>query len=176
MAGPQGHRDRRWRRGLPGAPEPRCAWGGPATLRRPAAGGQAAWAQGQRRARAGQRYVSCGGDGVDVEPRRADARPDLLVMLGAEVTGHPGRVGLWEGSRESAPAWQARRRDRTSRGRALVPTWALGDGAADGPGLRQAVPRPAAAGQATLACRWMAPDRQWAARALDLGIAPEEAQ
>jgi putative transposase len=45
--------------------------------------------------------VYCWVDGVDFETRREEARHCLLVIIGADASGHKELVGLWDGYRES---------------------------------------------------------------------------
>jgi putative transposase len=45
--------------------------------------------------------VYCWVDGVDFETRLEEARHCLLVIIGADASGHKELVGLWDGYRES---------------------------------------------------------------------------
>jgi transposase-like protein len=166
----------------------------PAPLRRREPGWQEAVRQWQRRELAGKRSVYFWVDGVYCAPRLEEARHCILVIIGADARGCQACVGLWEGWRESAQSWQALRRDLKSRGLVPGPAGAIGDGALGfWKALRQVYgqPRwqrgwvhktanvvdklpkawPSPAKQRRQA-RWRAPDRQQAARAVDLGRAP----
>jgi putative transposase len=101
----------------------------PAPRRRLQPGWHEALAQGQQRDLTGQRSVSCWGDGVSVETRLEAARHGILVRLGADASGQPDLVGLWDGLREREQSWKALLLDRQSRGLVHGPPCAMGAGA-----------------------------------------------
>jgi transposase-like protein len=135
---------------------------------------------------------------VYFETRLEEARPWILVMLGATADGPKELVGLWDGDRESEQAWKALLLDLHRRGLEYGPTVAIGDGAL---GLWKALRQgygetrwqrwwvhktanvldkwpKALQPQATqrLQAIWMAPDRQRAAMAFALCVTTYEAK
>jgi putative transposase len=165
----------------------------PATLSRLKQGWQDELAQWQRRDLTGKRYVYFWVDGVYFETRLDDARHCILVIIGADATGHKELVGLWDGYREREQSWKELLLDLKSRGLVQAPAWAIGEGALGcWKALRQVygqtrgqrcwvqktvnvldqLPKdlqPQA--KQRLQAIWMAPDRPRAARAFDLFIA-----
>jgi transposase-like protein len=155
-------------------------------------------AQWQGRSLAGKRYVYFWVDGVYFETRLEDARHCILVIIGADASGHKELVGLWDGYRESEQSWQELLLDLKSRGLEHGPTLAIGDGALGfWKALRHVygqtrwqrcwvhktanvldkLPKdlqPQA--KQRLQAIWMAPDRQRAAMAFDLFITTYEAK
>jgi putative transposase len=85
--------------------------------------------QWQGRSLPGKRYGYVWGDGVYFEPRLEDARPCILVIMGADAQGHQELVGRWDGYRESEQSWQERLLDLQSHGLEHGPALAIGDGA-----------------------------------------------
>jgi transposase-like protein len=170
----------------------------PATLRRLKPGWQAAWTPWQRRDLTGKRDVSCWGDGVDFEPRLDDARPGMLVIIGAATTGQQDLLGRWDGDRDSEQSWQEVLLDLKRRGLGQAPAVALGDGAVGcwkalrqgygqtrGPrgwvpktvhGLDQLSQDLQPQAKHRWQAIWLAPDRQRAVMAFDLCIASSEAK
>ena len=53
----------------------------------------------------------------------------ILVIIGADSSGHKELVGLWNGYRESEPSWKELLLDLTSRGLEHGPALDIGDGA-----------------------------------------------
>jgi len=76
-----------------------------------------------------KRYVSFWVDGLYFEARLEEAKPCLLVIMGADVTGKKELVGLWDGYRESEQSWKELLLDLKQRGLAQGPSLAIGDGA-----------------------------------------------
>ena len=170
----------------------------PATLRRLHQGGQAELAPWQQRDLTGTRYGYFWGDGVYLETRLEDARHGIVGRIGADATGQKELGGLWEGSRESAPAWKELLLALHSRGLAHGPTLAMGAGALGcWPALRHVdgqtrwqrcwVPQTAQVldklpkdlqpqAKQRLQAIGMAPDRQRAALAFALCMATDAAQ
>ena len=68
-------------------------------------------------------------DSLDFEARLEEAKPCMLVIMGADVTGKKERVGLWDGYRESEQSWKELLLDLKQRGLAQGPSLAIGDGA-----------------------------------------------
>jgi putative transposase len=101
----------------------------PATLSRLKQGWQDELAQWQQRDLTDKRYVYFWVDGVYLETRLEDARHCILVIIGADAKGQKELVGLWDGYRESEQSWKELLLDLKSRGLALGPTLAIGDGA-----------------------------------------------
>ena len=79
----------------------------------------------------GKRYVYFWVDGVYCETRGGETRHGILVIIGADTTGHKALVGLWDSYRESAQSWKELLLDFKSRGLARGPALAMGDGALD---------------------------------------------
>ena len=170
----------------------------PATLSRLKQGWQEELRQWQQRDLAGKRYVYFWVDGVYLATRLEEARHCILVIIGADTTGHKELVGLWDGYRESEQSWQELLLDLKSRGLVQAPALAIGDGALGfWKALRHVygqtrwqrcwvhktanvldkLPKdlqPQA--KQRLQAIWMAPDRQRAAMAFDLFIATYEAK
>jgi transposase-like protein len=170
----------------------------PATLGRLKQGWQEELTQWQRRDLSGKRYVYVWVDGVYFATRLEEARHCILVIIGADATGHKELVGLWDGYRESEQSWKELLLDLKSRGLAQAPALAIGDGALGfWKALRQIsgqtrwqrcwvhktanvldkLPKDLQAqAKQRLQAIWMAPDRQRAEIAFDLFIAAYEAK
>ena len=170
----------------------------PATISRLKQGWQQELTQWQSRSLTGKRYVYFWVDGVYFETRLDEARHCILVIIGADPSGHKELVGLWDGYRESEQSWKELLLDLQSRGLEHGPTLAIGDGALGfWKALRQVygqtrgqrcwvhktanvldkLPKdlqPQA--KQRLQAIWMAPDRQRAELAFDLFIATYEAK
>lgn len=168
----------------------------PATISRLKQGWQEELALWQGRSLVGKRYVYFWVDGVYFETRLEEARHCILVIIGADASGHKELVGLWDGYRESEQSWKELLLDLKSRGLAQAPALAIGDGALGfWKALRQVygetrwqrcwvhkmanvldkLPKdlqPQA--KQRLQAIWMAPDRQRAEMAFDLFIAAYE--
>lgn len=154
--------------------------------------------QWQSRSLKGKRYVYFWVDGVYFATRLEEARHCLLVIIGADASGHKELVGLWDGYRESEQSWKELLLDLKSHGLEQGPALAIGDGALGfWKALRQVygqtrwqrcwvhktanvldkLPKdlqPQA--KQRLQAIWMAPDRQRAEIAFDLFIATYEAK
>jgi putative transposase len=170
----------------------------PATLSRLKQGWHEELTQWQGRSLKGKRYVYVWVDGVYFESRLEEARHCILVIMGADPSGHKELIGLWDGYRESEQSWKELLLDLKSRGLEYGPALAIGDGALGfWKALRQVygqtrwqrcwvhktanvldkLPKdlqPQA--KQRLQAIWMAPDRQRAELALDLFIATYEAK
>ena len=168
----------------------------PATISRLKQGWQEELALWQGRSLVGKRYVYFWVDGVYFETRLEEARHCILVIIGADASGHKELVGLWDGYRESEQSWKELLLDLKSRGLAQAPALAIGDGALGfWKALRHVygqtrwqrcwvhktanvldkLPKdlqPQA--KQRLQAIWMAPDRQRAEMAFDLFIAAYE--
>ena len=101
----------------------------PATLSRLKQGWHEELAQWQQRDLSGKRYVYFWVDGVYFQTRLEEARHCILVIIGADATGHKELVGLWDGYRESEQSWKELLLDLKSHGLAQAPALAIGDGA-----------------------------------------------
>jgi len=170
----------------------------PATLGRLKQGWQEELTQWQCRDLSGKRYVYFWVDGVYFATRLEEARHCILVIIGADATGHKELVGLWDGYRESEQSWNELLLDLKSRGLTQAPALAIGDGALGfWKALRQVygqtrwqrcwvhktanvldqLPKDLQAqAKQRLQAIWMAPDRQRAEIAFDLFIATYEAK
>jgi transposase-like protein len=170
----------------------------PATISRLKQSWQEELTQWQGRSLRGKRYVYFWVDGVYFETRLEAARHCILVIIGADATGHKELVGLWDGYRESEQSWKDLLLDLKSHGLEHGPVLAIGDGALGfWKALRQVygqtrwqrcwvhktanvldkLPKdlqPQA--KQRLQAIWMAPDRQRAEMAFDLFIATYEAK
>jgi putative transposase len=101
----------------------------PAALSRLKQGWQEELMQWQQRDLLGKQYVYFWVDGVYFQTRLAESRHCILVIIGADATGHKEFVGLWDGYRESEQSWKDLLLDLKSRGLAQAPALAIGDGA-----------------------------------------------
>jgi putative transposase len=168
----------------------------PATISRLKQGWHEELTQWQGRSLKGKRYVYVWVDGVYFESRLEEARHCILVIMGANPSGHKELIGLWDGYRESEQSWKELLLDLKSRGLEYGPALAIGDGALGfWKALRQVygqsrwqrcwvhktanvldkLPK-ALQPQAKqrLQAIWMAPDRQRAEMAFDLFVATYE--
>lgn len=154
--------------------------------------------QWQSRSLKGKRYVYFWVDGVYFATRLEEARHCLLVIIGADASGHKELVGLWDGYRESEQSWKELLLDLKSHGLEQGPALAIGDGALGfWKALRQVygqtrwqrcwvhktanvldkLPKDLQLqAKQRLQAIWMAPDRQRAEIAFDLFIATYEAK
>jgi transposase-like protein len=170
----------------------------PATLSRLKQGWHDELVQWQQRDLTGKRYVYFWVDGVYLETRLEAARHCVLVIIGADVTGHKELVGLWDGYRESEQSWKELLLDLQSRGLVQAPALAIGDGALGfwkalrhvygqtrwqrcwvhkTANILDKLPKDLQAqAKQRLQAIWMAPDRQRAVLAFDLFIATYEAK
>ena len=170
----------------------------PATISRLKQLWQGELAQWQGRSLVGKRYVYVWVDGVYFETRLEEARHCILVIRGADLSGHKELVGLWEGYRESEQSWKELLLDLQSRGLEHGPALAIGDGALGfWKALRHVYGQPQwqrcwghktanvldklpkdlqPQAKQRLQAIWMAPNRQRAELAFDLFIATYEAK
>jgi len=85
-----------------------------------------AWSQ---RSLAGKRYVYVWADGVYFNIRLEEDRPCILVLMGATEDGQKELLAIVDGYRESEQSWTELLLDVRSRGLAVDPKLATGDGA-----------------------------------------------
>ena len=90
---------------------------------------QAEFGAWSRRDLTGQRYVYLWADGIYFNVRCEDARPCILVLVGAREDGVKELVAVVDGERESAASWEELLLDLKTRGLAWAPAIAVGDGA-----------------------------------------------
>lgn len=83
----------------------------------------------QRRDLSARRYVYVWADGVYLQARMEDNAECMLVMIGATPEGRKELVGFQVGVRESEQSWRELLVDLKSRGLAVAPQIAVGDGA-----------------------------------------------
>lgn len=67
-------------------------------------------------------------DGLYCETRLEEARPYMLVIIGADATGHKELIGLWDGYHKSEQSWKTLLLDLKSRGSCRGQPWPLGMG------------------------------------------------
>jgi putative transposase len=85
-----------------------------------------AWSQ---RSLAGKKYVYVWADGVYFNIRLEEDRPCILVLMGATEGGQKELLAIVDGYRESEQSWTELLLDVRSRGLAVDPKLATGDGA-----------------------------------------------
>ncbi len=83
----------------------------------------------QKRDLSTKRYVYFWADGVYFQARLEQANQCFLVIMGADETGNKELIGFWDGYRESEQSWTELLLDLKSRGLAIGPKLAAGDGA-----------------------------------------------
>jgi len=83
----------------------------------------------QKRALSAKRYVYFWVDGVYFQARLEQANQCFLVIMGADEAGNKDLIGFWDGYRESEQSWTELLLDLKSRGLAIGPKLAVGDGA-----------------------------------------------
>jgi putative transposase len=83
----------------------------------------------QRRDLSARRYVYVWADGVYLQARMEPQAECILVVIGATPEGKKELVGFQVGMRESAQSWRELLVDIRTRGLAMVPEIAVGDGA-----------------------------------------------
>jgi transposase-like protein len=83
----------------------------------------------QRRDLSARRYVYIRADGVYLQARMEAQAECMLVILGATPEGKKELVGFQVGVRESAQSWRELLVDIKTRGLAIAPEVAIGDGA-----------------------------------------------
>ncbi len=101
----------------------------PAVLGRLKAGWQAEFDRWQQRDLSARRYVYIWADGVYLQARMEVEKQCILVLIGATPEGKKELVGFQAGYRESAQSWRELLADLKSRGLAVAPELAIGDGA-----------------------------------------------
>jgi len=82
----------------------------------------------QRRDLSARRYVYIWADGVYLQARMEPAAECILVIIGATPEGKKELLGFQVGTRESAQSWRELLVDIKSRGLAVAPEIAVGDG------------------------------------------------
>src|SRR5215213_4233856 len=90
---------------------------------------QAEYARWQRRDLVARRYVYIWADGIYLQARMEPQAECMLVLIGATPEGRKDLLGLQVGVRESAQSWRELLVDLKSRGLAIAPELATGDGA-----------------------------------------------
>lgn len=83
----------------------------------------------QQRDLSARRYAYFWADGVYFSPRMEHDKQCVLVIIGADETGHKNIVGMVDGYRESAQSWKELLLDLKRRGLQADPELAVGDGA-----------------------------------------------
>jgi putative transposase len=83
----------------------------------------------QRRDLRGRRLVYIWADGVYFQPRMAEEKQCVLVVIGADEWGRKEVLGLADGYRESTQSWRELLLDLKRRGLTRDPELAIGDGA-----------------------------------------------
>ena len=83
----------------------------------------------QQRDLSARRYVYFWANGVYFSPRMEHDKQCVLVIIGADETGHKNIVGMVDGYRESAQSWKELLLDLKRRGLQAGPELAVGDGA-----------------------------------------------
>ncbi len=83
----------------------------------------------QKRDLSARRYIYFWADGVYFSPRMEHDKQCVLVIIGADETGHKNIVGMVDGYRESAQSWKELLLDLKRRGLQAGPELAVGDGA-----------------------------------------------
>jgi transposase-like protein len=101
----------------------------PGAVTRLTAGWKADYERWQSRDLSARRYVYVWADGVYLQARMEPAAECMLVLIGATPEGKKELVGFQVGARESAQSWRELLADLKSRGLAIAPEIAVGDGA-----------------------------------------------
>jgi len=83
----------------------------------------------QQRDLAARRYVYVWADGVYLQARMEAEKQCILVLIGATPEGRKELIGFQAGYRESTESWRELLADLKSRGLAVAPELAIGDGA-----------------------------------------------
>jgi transposase-like protein len=168
------------------------------TITRLKAGWEDEFQEWTKRSLEGKKYVYVWADGVHFNIRLEEDRLCILVLLGATEDGRKELIAVADGYRESEQSWKALLLDVKSRGLAVDPKLATGDGAL---GFWKALPQvyPATReqrcwvhktanvldklpkrlqpeGKEKLHAIWMAPTRAEAERAFDLFVATYQAK
>ncbi len=100
----------------------------PNVISRLTAGWQKDYDAWQRRDLSARRYVYIWADGVYLQARMEPAAECILVIIGATPEGKKELLGFQVGVRESAQSWRELLIDIKSRGLAMAPEIAVGDG------------------------------------------------
>jgi len=100
----------------------------PNVISRLTAGWQTDYDAWQRRDLSARRYVYIWADGVYLQARMEPAAECILVIIGATPEGKKELLGFQVGVRESAQSWRELLIDIKSRGLAVAPEIAVGDG------------------------------------------------
>ncbi len=100
----------------------------PNVISRLTAGWQKDYDAWQRRDLSARRYVYIWADGVYLQARMEPVAECLLVIIGATPEGKKELLGFQVGTRESAQSWRELLVDIKSRGLAMAPEIAVGDG------------------------------------------------
>jgi putative transposase len=82
-----------------------------------------------KRSLEGKQYVYVWADGVHFNIRLEEDRQCILVLMGATADGHKELIAIADGFRESEQSWKSLLLDVKSRGLAVDPKLATGDGA-----------------------------------------------
>lgn len=84
--------------------------------------------QWSKRSLAGRHYVYVWADGVYFNIRLEGGRQCILVLMGATAEGKKELIAVQDGERESEQSWKELLLDCKSRGLAIEPSLAIGDG------------------------------------------------
>jgi transposase-like protein len=101
----------------------------PAVLGRLKAAWKEEFERWQQRDLSARRYVYIWADGVYLQARMEVEKQCILVLIGATPEGRKELIGFHTGFRESAQSWTELLTDLKSRGLAVAPELAIGDGA-----------------------------------------------
>src|ERR1700752_2174112 len=101
----------------------------PAVISRLTAQWQGEYERWQRRDLSARRYVYAWADGVFLQARMEDHGECMLVLIGATPEGKKELIGFQVGVRESTQSWRELLVEAKSRGLAIAPEVAVGDGA-----------------------------------------------
>ena len=101
----------------------------PSVVSRLTAEWQAEYIRWQERDLSVRRYVYVWADGVYLQARMEAASECMLVLIGATPEGRKELIGFQVGVRESTQSWRELLVDMKSRGLAIAPEIAVGDGA-----------------------------------------------
>jgi transposase-like protein len=101
----------------------------PAVISRLTAEWQCEYERWQKRDLSARRYVYVWADGVFLQARMEDHGECMLVLIGATPEGKKELIGFQVGVRESTQSWRELLVEVKSRGLAIAPELAVGDGA-----------------------------------------------
>lgn len=108
---------------------PDCPGLSASTVTRLVSGWQAEHAAWSKRDLSDKRYVYVWADGIHFNVRLEEDRQCILVLMGATADGTKELIAVTDGYRESEQSWKAMLLGLRSRGLAMDPTLAIGDGA-----------------------------------------------